>query len=728
MRITYSQRASETVTFAAAELEAYLKRMLTELPGEEWEIRLETDGSRDENPELSIGRDGASRGEPDGPPRDGNRVHERHCDGASSQAPRESSPQEDDRFTVRVTEEGGTITGSNDRSVLLGVYGYLHVLGCRFLAPRPECEWVPVITKERLAADFTRNAAFRHRGVCIEGATSYSNIRDFIDWLPKVGFNSFFLQFQVPYTFLARWYHHELNPLKEAEPFTYGDAGACLEALEAEIRKRGLMLHRRGHGWTGEALGYQVDSWEVADRPLDERTRPLAAELGGVRGLYHGIPANTNLCYSSREAIDRFTEKVVEYVREHPGGEYVHVWLADTFNNICECEECRKTTLSDQYVDLLNEIDRRLTELGSDAKLVFLLYQELLWPPVQAKIANPERFVLMFAPISRTFSASYPLGQIPEQLPVYVRNKVTLPDSLTENLAFLKAWKKQFHGDSFMYDYPLGRAHYGDPGYLHIARVIGGDIRRLKALELEGYMSCQELRVALPNALPDYVMGRMLFDETAETEAVIREYFEAAYGARTEKARIYLEKLSEQSFCDYLNGAEERVDPVIAGKMKAIRQICGEFLLDEEGDPGKRCAVDASALTNENRLEEEHSPIDGKCLEREDSLTSENRLAEEPSPIVGNSLEKEYFPACENSMAEKEQDVSGVFWKLLRYHARYTTRLAEAVQYLAEGDGRKAMEKWEDMREYICRQEPEYQAYLDVYRLLDVTRNYTGFK
>lgn len=54
-----------------------------------------------------------------------------------------------------------------------------------------------------------KTASLRHRGVCIEGADSLENILDFIDWLPKMGYNSFFLQFKLPYTFMARWYHHE---------------------------------------------------------------------------------------------------------------------------------------------------------------------------------------------------------------------------------------------------------------------------------------------------------------------------------------------------------------------------------------------------------------------------------------------------------------------------------------------------------------------------------------
>ena len=55
--------------------------------------------------------------------------------------------------------------------------------------------------------------------------------------------------------------------------------------------------------------------------------------------------------------------------------------------------------------------------------------------------------------------------------------------------------------------------------------MIGSDIKQLRKMGLDGYISCQELRVSLPNALPNYVMGYTLFDEAADTQALIREYF-----------------------------------------------------------------------------------------------------------------------------------------------------------------------------------------------------------
>lgn len=606
MKIGFDAASSQAVRFAASELESYLDRMLPSPP--DLTIRL-----------LSSGED----------PIDG--------------------------FSVRVGEREGEIRGANDRSVLLGVYDYLHHLGCRFLGPGRGSEVVPHITPDLLPANYEKHASFRHRGVCIEGADSRENILDFIDWLPKVGYNSFFLQFKTPYAFLARWYQHLENPFLTPESYTVSDAARDMGVLEEAMKKRGLLLHKVGHGWTGEALGYETMNWDPNPRPLAPEKEPLAAEVNGVRALWKGSPANTNLCFHNGDAVDTFASLVVSYAKENPSADYLHVWLADEYNNVCECEGCRETTPSDQYVELLNELDRRLTAEGLSTRIVFLLYQELLWPPVKARLEHPERFVLMFAPISRTFEASYDLTGDAVPIPDFHRNHIVLPTNLQENLAFLRGWQKLFHGDSFVYDYPLGRAHYGDFGYVHIARVIGSDIKQLRSMGLDGYISCQELRVSLPNALPNYVMGYTLFDESADTEALIQEYFEAAYGSRAREVLAYLSELSRLSSCDYLNGKGPRFNPEMVDRMEQTIQTCQAFSMDHP----------------------------------------------------------------------KEE--AGLFWDLLAYHRDYVVALARAIAALARGDRGESGRSWRAFRELIGRKEPEYQPYLDVYRVLEITAKYTGF-
>ena len=499
-------------------------------------------------------------------------------------------PVEPDRFSVRLGPDGGHITGNSGRAALLGVYDLLRRLGCRFLAPGRENEIVPAIRREALALYYEHQASFYHRGVCIEGANSRENVLNFIDWLPKAGFNSFFLQFKVPYTFYARWYHHEKNPLRQRSPYGLADGLADMEGAERELRRRGLLLHKVGHGWTGEVLGYETAAWEEA-QPLAEEKRPFAALVNGRRELYLGIPADTNLCLSNPDAAKRFEDLVAEYAKNNPDADYLHIWLADEYNNVCECDQCRRTTPSDQYAALLNRIDRRLTAEGLDTRLVFLLYQELLWPPVKERLHNPERFVLMFAPISRTFGESYRLEDgTARPLPAYARNRIALPVDLEENLVFLRGWQRQFTGDSFVYDYPLGRAHYGDFGYLHISRIIYEDVRKLDKLGLNGYISCQELRAGLPNTLPNYIMGRVLLDREADFEEIADEYFTAAYGPGWELAKECLRSLSELQMCDYLNGKGPRQDGRAAERLAQIEACCARFRTElEQRVPGDDC-------------------------------------------------------------------------------------------------------------------------------------------
>lgn len=609
--------AAPAVRFAAAELRRYLARML---PGGSAAFTLAS--------------------EPDAP---------------------DSAP---DAWRVATTAAGGAITGSRPRAVLLGVYDYLHALGCRFLAPGAANERVPVITAAALERRYEKTAAFRHRGVCIEGADSRENLLDFIDWLPKIGFNSFFLQFRTPWAFLDRWYRHAYDPTRAAEPFTEADAERIMAEAESEIARRGLLLHKVGHGWTGQVLGYPALDWTPVPKAQQHKEHPFAALRGGKRELYLDIPADTNLCYADPAALDRFAQLVADYAEQDPTADYLHIWLADEYNNLCECDACKAEQLADQYVRLLNAIDRRLTAADLSTRLVFLLYQELLWPPLRERLHDADRFVLMFAPISRTFDHSYRWGRALPELPPFVRNAVCLPTGLGKNLAFLRAWQAQFAGDSFLYDYPLGRAHYGDFGYLHIALVIHGDIARLRELGLNGYISCQELRAAMPNALPNYIMARALTSQSPkDPQAVIQEYLEAAYGADWEQVKALLEHLSACQVCDWLNGHGARKNEMMAKRLHSAREACRQF-----------------------------APIAAERLKN----TGTDPLADR-------------------------------FWAKLAFHLDYVQKLAGALALLAEGQNEQANAAWRDFRGWLCAHENEWQPDLDVYRVLEVTQKYTGF-
>ncbi len=573
-----------------------------------------------------------------------------------------------DHICIELHGGKGTIQADSQVGVLIAVYRLFHEFGVRYLRPGRTNEFFKVLSQkdwEEKEISIEETASFRHRGVCIEGADSYENLKDFIDWLPKIGMNTFFIQFENPYSFFKRWYEHEFNPYAEKEPFSTEIAQKMSDRIDQEMKLRGIVHHRVGHGWTGEVLGYSSKyGWE-SGLTLPEEKKHLVAELNGKRELFGTAPILTSLDFANPEVGNKMVELIVNYAKERRDVDYLHVWLSDARNNICECEQCQKDLPSDQYIRILNQLDEALTAEGLDTKICFLLYHELLFAPEKEKIKNPERFTMMFAPITRTFEMSYEDVDYESDIPepkAYVRNQIVLPNSLEENLSYLFAWKKMFDGDSFVYDYPLGRAHYGDLGYMKISHVIYRDIHFLKNLQLNGYISCQELRAGFPHNFPNYVMGQMLWNNTRDYEELKEEYFSSMYGENWKEVTAYLENLSAYSSCDYFNAIGERLNPVLSARYEV-------------------------------------------CV----------NLAEEMLSVI------EVHTAESEGLQKRE-------WKQLGYHREYVTKMAEALRLISAGKHTEAQRVWRDVLDFIRRNEMAFQQNLDVYRVIEVAKNYAGFK
>ena len=213
-------------------------------------------------------------------------------------------------YSYRVRDGKARFTGSTPGNVLLGVYDYLRAIGFVFLYPGKGGTYVPDLRKpEDLEAEkkpFT--ASYAHRGICIEGADSLEETLDFIDWLPKNGFNAFFLQFQKPDIFFERWYLHTYNPSLPPEVLTRQQLDGLDRQVEEAMALRGIRCHRVGHGWTAQALGFPGTGWHKTDR--EPAQKDLVALVNGQRRFWKGIPANTNLCYANPEARKRLVDQV----------------------------------------------------------------------------------------------------------------------------------------------------------------------------------------------------------------------------------------------------------------------------------------------------------------------------------------------------------------------------------------------------------------------------------
>lgn len=552
--------ADQTLQFAAEELHKYLERMADGKP----RITIESRPAYTpkEQGGLWLGTFPAFASAPGFP---------------AEALPAVCDPEMDDAIYLDVTNGAGIIAGINPRSVLLAVYRLLTEAGCRWVRPGPSGEYIPQRDIGDLSLKIVEKPAYRHRGICIEGAVSYENVAEIIDWAPKVGLNAYFIQFREAYTFFERWYTHRHNPTKQPEDFPVERAREYVRRAAQEIKKRGLLYHAVGHGWTCEPLGIPGLSWDAREYELPPEITRYLAEVKGKRAIWQGIPLNTNLCYSNPEVRRLMVEEIANYAQQHLEIDILHFWLADGTNNQCECEDCQKMIPSDFYVMMLNELDELLSRKGLKTKIVFLIYVDLLWPPEVERINNPQRFILMFAPITRTYSQEFSTGEVTSTYPPYRRNQLQFPASVAENVAFLKAWQRQFPGDSFDFDYHLMWDHYNDPGYYQIARTLQHDIQHLKEIGLNGFISCQVQRAFFPTGLPMFALGRTLWNDQLSFEEIAEDYFRSAFGPDGGLAEDYLSSLSQLFDPPYLRGEKPQVSPEAAGRFARVSDLVRDF-------------------------------------------------------------------------------------------------------------------------------------------------------
>jgi hypothetical protein len=493
-----------------------------------------------------------------------------------------------DEIWIGVDKGNGIIAGANPRSVLIAVYRFLTELGCRWVRPGTEGEYIPRVGQGGISAEegcvsIRESPSYRHRAVCIEGATSLENTLDMVDWLPKVGLSGFFMQFREGFTFFDRWYRHVNNPLLAPEPFSVEQAREFTACIEAELQKRGLVYHAIGHGWTCEGYGISCLGWDMeTGREWPPEFLADVAEVNGKRSVPWDIVSIAALCYSKPEVQHRLANTVVTYAASHPQIDLVHVWLDDGFNNKCECAGCTRRP-ADYYIEILNRIDLGLTSRGLQHKIVFLAYVDMLWPPETARLANPDRFVFMFAPISRDYRQPMLACSDLPGLPPFERNHLRFPSDIAELLSFLKAWQEVLPIDrpidSFVFDYHLWTGPFNlDPGYMRLSKTINEDMAELYELGLDGMVSCQLMRVYFPTSLPMVSMARTLWDRSVSYNAVARNYFEAAYGPSGDCCQDYLEELASLIDYSWLRGVSVAEAADVRAKLIKAEERIGVFM------------------------------------------------------------------------------------------------------------------------------------------------------
>ena len=489
----------------------------------------------------------------------------------------------DDILHIDTDECGGIIAGSNYRSVLLSVYRFLRENGCRWLFPGIDGELIP--TKSIAPTKYHKMADCRYRGQCNEGAEYQQSMMEVIDFQPKIGMNVFMMEFDNPKAYYD-FYYNSVNNHKnrEAEPVTKETVKQWKRQCEAELVKRSLQFHDMGHGWTAEPFGISsTNGWiKEAGNYVPEEMRQYLAEVNGKRELYGDVALNTQFCMSNERARSIVASYIANYAETHQNADYLHVWLADSALNHCECESCRKKIPSDWYVMLLNEIDERLTAKKLATRIVFIGYTDTSWAPQTEKLNNPKRFTFMLAAITRSYATPVPQTVKEMELPPFVLNLPNgLPKSIEEYLCHAKAWRKENSCPSLIYEYHFFMNQYRDLGVLNFAKIIYDDIHGYRANGFDGIIEDGSQRSYFPNGFLYYVYAETLFDNSVKFEDLVKDYFESAYGEIAEDVVRYLYEISEafnmRYQVDAARDASVRYNPEQAEKLRGVKDIVAKF-------------------------------------------------------------------------------------------------------------------------------------------------------
>ncbi len=570
----------------------------------------------------------------------------------------------DDVIDVRIDGLKGYIAGSNERSILMGVYNYLKSAGCMWVRPGKDGEYVPKHDMSAHSFVYRKKADTAFRGECIEGAVSFEHVRDTILWLPKVNMNLFMLEQVVPYNYISRWYKHEASTVKTDENVSFEEISEYVLKLEKIIKKCGLQLHSLGHGYLFEPYGIHYKTYKD-NYVLNDKGREHAALINGKRELYHGSPNCTHLCYSNDEARLGLVNWLVGYLERKPYIDFLHVWLSDGADNQCECENCQKKRPTDFYIQMLNELDAELTKRGNNAKIVFIMYVDTYWAPETERLNNPDRFIFTTAAQARSYSRTYDGRRYEGELPPYTRNKLVLPHGFDYMLSFMDAWKPAFDGRKFLFEYHMYTDHYFDPGYMSVARVNLRDAQNVEKIGFDGIMDDKTQRSYFPTGLPMSVMGEGMFDTSLVFDEYAEEYFKAAFGADWKEALGYLENITKLFDPESLRVEDSIVyQDTGTGEDVSVNSIKGN---KDAGERFKKIApyVDSFADIIKRNL----------SLENECHRTS---------------------------------------WKYLTYHADYCKYYADICIALAENNTDKANQVLDSAMDYLSKNEDEIASVFDL--------------
>lgn len=402
--------------------------------------------------------------------------------------------------SITSERDGLHIRGTNEFMLLYGGYAFLDALGDRFLAPNfasyqgsaevlhpppgPDLFMLdhPVVLKPKL----------RFRKLYVEEGHSHTieNLKQIVEWMPKVGYNTLV----VPTNYQGRGRVMWDNWRKDLTP---------------ELQKRGITIEVGGHGYQN-FLNAEMEDGKL----FEQHAEFFGADKSGAR---QKAPSRV-FCTSNPKAVDYLIEHFIAYVKGRPEIQIYDFWPPDGAK-WCECEACQKLgSPSDRQAILVKQVQERVKAVRPDLRLEFIAYAAALNPPEHEKV---DRNVLMdFCPINQQFD-----HQIDDASAEKNKNYADA----------LQAWRKAFDGDISIYSYY--RKYAWDSLPVIIPHYMQNDLRWYEKVPVQGVSTYAEPGDWFTYELNHYVLAALAWDPDADVDAIIKKFCAARYGSEADLAK-----------------------------------------------------------------------------------------------------------------------------------------------------------------------------------------------
>jgi hypothetical protein len=279
---------------------------------------------------------------------------------------------DDDAFRIRIDGSALIVKGATPRGTLFAVYALLERLGCHWFAPATAVleghhEWVPHIEKLALEPfDIIEQPAMRYRKRDADLGRRSHNIASWpalFAWMGKNRTNAFAISVDA----------------YEKNRFQFRD----------ECARRAMFLH--------------VGQHSLVERFLP-RTKYFAAHpewFGMIDGKRTTRARNRPVMFetANAEAVHRFHENLIEYLRTRPEIDVLQLWPPDGTLWSESPESELRGTPAERMAELVQQTTVAVREAGLRPRVAFLAYSSFADPPRNMRF-DPET-LLEFCPINQ---------------------------------------------------------------------------------------------------------------------------------------------------------------------------------------------------------------------------------------------------------------------------------------------------------------------------------------